>query len=106
MDQVLEVVKQITVFVLIFSVVSNLFSQSKYHRYFTFVEGLIVILLVMTPLLSWFTSERFLEQCLRENVIQVEREFEADELHMIGKKREEMLSGKINPERDEAGGAE
>lgn len=91
MDEVLRVVQNITVFILLFSIVSNLFSRSKYIRYFKFVEGLIVIILVMAPLFSWFTSDTFFDEILEKNIFKMEQKFDEDELKMIGEQRDKLL---------------
>lgn len=103
MDTILQVVKHVTVFVLVFSVVSNLFARSKYIRYFRFVEGILLILLVMAPLFSWFTSDTFFEDCLEQNITRSESSFEEDELRMIGEQRDQMLkNGWQEEERERA----
>ncbi|MCM1246150.1 MAG: stage III sporulation protein AF [Roseburia sp.] len=91
MEEILHVVKNITVFILLFSIISNLFSRSKYARYFRFVEGLIIVLLVMVPLFSWFTGDAFLDDVLEKNLFEAEQSFDEDELRMLGEKREELL---------------
>lgn len=91
MEQMLHIVKNITVFILLFSVISNLFSKSKYQKYFDFIEGLMIIILVMTPLFAWFTSDRFLDECLKKNISSMEEESFREELEMIGGQRDQML---------------
>lgn len=91
MEEILHVVKNITVFILLFSIISNLFSRSKYARYFRFVEGLIIVLLVMVPLFSWFTDDSLLDDVLEKNLFEAEQSFDEDELRMLGEKREELL---------------
>lgn len=91
MDTILETVKHVAIFVLVFSIITNLFSGSSYHRYFRFVEGLMIIILVMTPLFAWFTSENFLDDCLDSNIFELENGFQQEELRMIGEEREELL---------------
>lgn len=93
MDAMLHTVKNITIFILLFSVVSNLFSQSKYRQYFDFIQGIVILILVITPLFSSFMSEEFLDSCLRENMSIMERYSYEDELKMIGEQRERMLRG-------------
>lgn len=93
MDEMLHTVKNITIFILLFSVVSNLFSQSKYRQYFDFIQGIVILILVMTPLFSSLTSEEFLDRCLSENMDVIERRSYEDELRMIGEQRERMLRG-------------
>lgn len=103
MDAILEVVKHVTVFVLVFSILSNLFAKSKYNRYFRFIEGIILILLVMAPLFSWFTSDTFFEDCLEQNITGSESSFREDELQMIGEQRDQMLKeGWLEEERERA----
>jgi len=91
MDTILVTVKHVAIFVLVFSIISNLFSGSSYHRYFRFVEGLMIIILVMTPLFAWFTSESFLDECLDSHIFQLENGFQEDELRMVGEEREALL---------------
>ncbi len=91
MDTILVTVKHVAIFVLVFSIISNLFSGSGYHRYFRFVEGLMIIILVMTPLFAWFTSENFLNDCLDSHIFELENGFQKDELRMIGEERDELL---------------
>lgn len=91
MDTILVTVKHVAIFVLVFSIISNLFSGSSYHRYFRFVEGLMIIILVMTPLFAWFTSENFLDECLDGHIFELENGFQEDELRMIGEERENLL---------------
>ncbi len=91
MEEMLHVVKNVTVFVLLFSIVSNLFAKSKYEKYFDLVQGVILIILVMMPLFSWITGEDFIDGLLRDNVSKVEEQFREDELKMIGEQREQML---------------
>ncbi len=91
MDIILVTVKHVAIFVLVFSIITNLFSGSSYHRYFRFVEGLMIIILVMTPLFAWFTSDNFLDDCLDSRIFELENGFQQDELRMIGEERDELL---------------
>lgn len=91
MEEILEVAKNVTVFVLVFSILSNLFSKSKYYRYFRFVEGILLIIFVMGPLFSWFTSDTFLDECLGKNMSCLESSFEEEQLRTIGEQRDQML---------------
>ncbi len=91
MDTILVTVKHVAIFVLVFSIITNLFSGSSYHRYFRFVEGLMIIILVMTPLFAWFTSENFLDDCLDSHIFELENGFQQEELRMIGEERDALL---------------
>lgn len=91
MEQILEIVRNISIFILFFTIITNLFARTKYARYFKFVEGLLVIILVMTPLFTWLTSEKFLEDCLDKNLLELEEQSYDMELEMIGKEREQLI---------------
>lgn len=93
MEEMLHIVKNITIFVLLFSIVSNLFSKSKYQKYFDFVQGIILILLVITPLFTKFADGNLLDDLLQKNVFDMEENFHSDELKMIGEQRDRMLRG-------------
>lgn len=102
MEEMLQVVKNVTVFVLLFSIVSNLFAKSKYQKYFDLVQGVILIILVMMPLFSWITGDNFIDGLLKENMSKVEEQFREDELKMIGERREQMLQDGIGLDGGEA----
>lgn len=93
MEEILHTVKNIAIFILLFSIVSNLFSRSKYRKYFDFVQGVILVLLVMTPLFARFADGTFLDGLLEKNMVQMEENFRGDELEMIGEQREQMIRG-------------
>lgn len=90
-EEILIVIKNITAFILLFSLITNLFSNSKFDRYFRFVGGLIVIMIVMAPLFSRFTSEHFIDECLEENILEMEDKSYEDEIRIIEEQREQML---------------
>ena len=39
MEQILHIVKNLLIFILLFSIISNLFSKSRYQKYFDFIQG-------------------------------------------------------------------
>ncbi len=93
MEVMLQTVKNVTVFILLFSIISNLFSKSQYGKYFEFIQGLIIIVLIMAPLLSWLSDGGALDRRLEENMNAAEEESFREELKMIGAQRDQMLNG-------------
>lgn len=100
MEVILQAVKNITIFILIFSIVSNLFAQSKYHRYFGFIEGVILLILVLKPFFSVMSEEGILDNYLLKNVQEIERGEYEDELRLIGEQREQLL-GELQEEMED-----
>lgn len=100
MDEILQAVKNITVFILIFSIVSNLFARSKYHRYFGFIEGVILLILVLKPFFSVMSEEGILDNYLLKNVQEIEKGEYEDELRLIGEQREQLL-GELQEEMED-----
>ena len=100
MEVILQAVKNITIFILIFSIVSNLFAQSKYHRYFGFIEGVILLILVLKPFFSVMSEEGILDNYLLKNVQEIEKGEYEDELRLIGEQREQLL-GELQEEMED-----
>lgn len=98
MQVVLETVKHVAAFVLVFSIITNLFSGSRYNRYFRFVQGLIIVLLIMSPLFAWLTEDHFFEDRLDGHILEQENGWEEEELRQIGEQREDLLESDIEAE--------
>ena len=95
MEQILHIVKNLLIFILLFSIISNLFSKSRYHKYFDFIQGIIIIIIVMMPLFAWFTSDHVLDDSLMEIIREREEDTYENELKMIGEQRDQMLLGDL-----------
>ena len=52
-----EFVKSITVFIFIITVFGGIISNEKYKTYFDFISGLIIILLVISPVVSFLNGD-------------------------------------------------
>lgn len=66
MEQIFDIVKQITGVMIVFSVLLHIFSGSPYRRYFQFMEGLLILLLVTAPLFRQWKQEDIVEDCFRK----------------------------------------
>lgn len=91
MDEILQIVKNVTIFILIFTIILNLFSDSEYIRYFSFVEGILVIMLVMTPLFSGLADGHIMDGHLERNMSELEDRSYEKEIERMGRLREKML---------------
>ena len=60
-----EFVKSITVFIFITTVFGGIISNEKYKTYFDFISGLIIILLVISPVVSFLNGDEDLYRNIR-----------------------------------------
>lgn len=91
MEQIFDIVKQVTGVMLVFSVLLHIFSGSSYRRYFQFVEGALILLLILLPLCGRLKSEDITKDCFQkfQNEWDI-REIE-EEMERIGKERENLI---------------
>lgn len=92
MEQIFDIVKQITGVMIVFSVLLHIFSGSPYRRYFQFVEGLLILLLVTAPLFRQWKQEDIVEDCFRKYQKQWETREVEEEMKRIGERRENLIN--------------
>lgn len=105
MEEILQIVKHVTVFVLVYRMILNLFSGSPYIRYLRMMEGMIIMLLILVPVLSWITGEKVFSGNLERNISETELEWEKKELEFIGEQRDAFIRQQVEKKEaeDEAG---
>ncbi|MDY3774131.1 MAG: stage III sporulation protein AF [Eubacterium sp.] len=101
MQQIFKMVQQVTSVMLVFSLLFHIFSDSSYRRYFQFVEGLLILLLLITPLVQYTKKQDFMENCFKVHQSEWQRQELEDEMEMIGKKREEWIKNQSREESRE-----
>lgn len=69
-----ELVQSILVYVVIVSVLRGLIGNPKYSQYFQFFSGIIMILIMLSPILSILNYENDWYDILEENVLQMDLE--------------------------------
>lgn len=91
MEQIFDIVKQVTGVMLVFSVLLHVFSGSSYQRYFQFMEGAMILLLILLPLCGRLKNEDITKDCFQkfQNEWDI-REIE-EEMERIGKERENFI---------------
>lgn len=92
MEQIFDIVKQITGVMLVFSVLLHIFSGSSYRRYFQFMEGLLILLLAAAPLFQQLKKEDIVEDSFKKYQKQWEMREVEDEMERIGKRRENLIT--------------
>lgn len=67
-----EFIQNILIYVIIIGVLRGLITGPKYQQYFQFFSGVILILLFLTPVLSFFHGERDWYHVLEEKLLQMD----------------------------------
>lgn len=91
LSTILDMVKKVTVFLLAATLCTNLFSGSEYRKYFNFATGLIVIVLVLTPVLTVFQKDNDMKDILLKAVSGQREQQAEEEIKMLGKRYEQSV---------------
>lgn len=67
MDTIYSVVKNVTIFIILSTVVGNLISKSTYRKYFNFFTGIILIIIVIGPVFTMLKGDDLMSYFLQEN---------------------------------------
>lgn len=58
MEIMLDTVKHIAIFILLFSFVKHLYLGSSYEKYFSYLEGVLLVVLLLTPIISYISGKQ------------------------------------------------
>ena len=74
MEETLQkVIQSVLVYILIVTVLRGIVKNPRYGQYFQFFSGVILILILISPVLSLFRSEDGWYRYLEENMLQLDR---------------------------------
>ena len=68
-----KVIQSVLVYILIVTVLRGIVKNPRYGQYFQFFSGVILILILISPVLSLFRSEDGWYRYLEENMLQLDR---------------------------------
>lgn len=91
MDEILMMMRRVTIFLLVATLLTNLFSDKEYRKYFNYATGLIVIALVLAPVLAVFGKENTMSAWLGQAVFSQKMEQTKEEIRMFGKNYEQAI---------------
>ena len=83
--------KNIIIFMILITVILNLLGKSNYRKYMGLVSGLLLVLLVITPIISVIGDEDFLNFSLNAHASLVEAEDISDGLFKMEEKRDDAM---------------
>lgn len=86
-----ELVQNILVYVVIVSVLKGLISNPKYSQYFQFFSGIILILLLLSPILNLLKYESRWYGILEENILQMDLDEIKEEMKIADEKFADMV---------------
>lgn len=86
-----ELVQNILVYVVIVTVLRGLISNPRYSQYFQFFSGVIMILLMLSPVLSVFDFENEWYSLLEEKLLQMDLDHIKEEMSIADGRFEEMV---------------
>lgn len=95
METILTMVQRVTAFILIATLLTNLFQGTEYKKYFSFAVGLIVIALVLSSILSVFQKENIMNTVLIRLTMDQEQREKREEIRMFGEEYEERIRREV-----------
>lgn len=98
MNSVYSWIKSIVFFLLIISIVNNLVGDSSYKKYINLVTGMILIILVVSPLTNLFNINEKIDYYFAKNTFEVDAEDISNKLIKI---ENEQKAGIINEYKNE-----
>lgn len=90
-EKMKQFVQNILVYVVIVTVLRGLISNPRYSQYFQFFSGVIMILLMLSPVLSVFDFENEWYSLLEEKVLQMDLDHIKEEMSIADGRFEEMV---------------
>lgn len=86
-----EFVQNILIYVIIIAVLRGLINGPKFQQYFQFFSGVVLILLFLTPMLSFFQGERDWFHIMEEKFLQMDLDDIKGEMKVAEEGFEEIL---------------
>ncbi|MDF2803619.1 MAG: putative rane protein, partial [Anaerocolumna sp.] len=69
MNEIYSWVKSIIIFMVLTSIISNLLGKSSYKKYINLITGIILVILVISPLLKLFQLDKTLDYYFTTNTL-------------------------------------
>ena len=90
-----KVIQSVLVYILIVTVLRGIVKNPRYGQYFQFFSGVILILILISPVLSLFRSEDGWYRYLEENMLQLDRNRIDSEMRIADVKLKEQYQKAI-----------
>lgn len=87
-----KIIQSMLIYIVIVSVLRGLISNPKFGQYFQFFSGIILVLLLISPVLSFFHCEDDWYAYLEKNIMQLDTEQIAGDMKIADKHFETMAA--------------
>ena len=91
MESILEMVRHVVVFLLLATLIGNLFMSTEYKKYFSYATSLVVVIMVLVPLMQLLGKEGDWQDYLFQADYRQEVEQTKEEIQLLGKKYEKTV---------------
>ncbi len=91
MESILEMIRQVVVFLLMAALIGNLFMGTEYRKYFSYATSLIVVVMVLIPLMQLLGRDGDWENYLLQADYRQEVEQTKEEIRLLGKEYEQTV---------------
>lgn len=93
MEAIIKMVQNITAFLLISGIIGSMLKKSSYRKYFSYVSGLVVLILFLSPVMSLLAGKSVVKTEFNSSRYKKEKEEFLQELEVISEKsKQEMIS--------------
>jgi len=91
MGEIFSWVKNIVIYLILNTIIMNLLGNSSYKKYISIVSGMILLLIVISPLLKLLDMEHILDYYLNVNIFQSDISEFRDELRVMEDKQKDAV---------------
>ena len=90
-DTIYETIRNISVFIILTTIVNNLLSENSYKKYVRFFSGLAMIIIIMNPVFNILYGNGDIFSGIKINTLKADRDELEEELLMYGGTAEEKI---------------
>lgn len=91
MEVILDMIRHVVIFLLIATLIGNLFMGTEYKKYFTYAISLIVVVMVLAPLMQLFGKEGSWQDYLLQADYRQQADLTREEIQLLGEEYEDKV---------------
>lgn len=91
MEVILEMIRHVVIFLLIATMIGNLFMGTEYKKYFSYAVSLIVVVMVLAPLMQLFGKEGDWRDYLLQADYRQQADLTREEIQLLGEEYEKKV---------------